>query len=325
MIAYIFDSSKPEPSFITENAVRNKADVIKMVEAGKTKVLGIAENNLHRSIGYYRALEKLFDSFLERLSFSPLPNLTDPWWLYVVDVSNAGISLKMQNIMTVDYLVEDGEAHCRGWGTAGPYTLVETKARKLTVEEYAQIYGVEAVTVRQWIRRGKIRTAEKEGKEWRIPELTDIPKRGFEEATYTVMMGAVPEEDLPEEYWFLENAMCIEVSTDENEKDSFVITVHRLTDSNPFYTTKMSGREREKFELHLIANQKYVYQDGHYTFDTISTIDLFHVANEVVTAESLEATGIGVEVADYDAFEELSYEMMRKRSIFRPKKEEDTE
>ena len=64
------------------------------------------------------------------------------------------------------------------------------------VEEYAAATNTEAVTVRQWIRRGKLRNALKIGSEWRIPEITDPPRRGYTPVSYYNKGGliAFPKE-----------------------------------------------------------------------------------------------------------------------------------
>lgn len=51
---------------------------------------------------------------------------------------------------------------CQRWKEL---TLLQIPVKMLTTGEFAQLRGVEDVTVRQWIRRGKIRTAVKYGNE----------------------------------------------------------------------------------------------------------------------------------------------------------------
>ena len=47
----------------------------------------------------------------------------------------------------------------------------------VTVMQYAQAHGLNPITVRQWIRRGKLPEAKKLGILWVIPEGTQIPTR----------------------------------------------------------------------------------------------------------------------------------------------------
>ena len=48
------------------------------------------------------------------------------------------------------------------------YCLLTMKAKLLTVDEYAKLHRIEHVTAVTRIRRGKLRSAVKFGKEWRI-------------------------------------------------------------------------------------------------------------------------------------------------------------
>lgn len=59
------------------------------------------------------------------------------------------------------------------------HTLIRVECDYLTIEQYASMLGIEPVTVRQWIRRGKLRHAKKNGRDWLIPNTEDKPRRGF--------------------------------------------------------------------------------------------------------------------------------------------------
>ena len=95
------------------------------------------------------------------------------------------------------------------------FTLLEVECKNLSVEEYSKKYDVDPSTVRQWIRRGKIRTAWKSGNEWMIPELSDTPRRGFTEACYEWddNIGHVPEE-----YDFLHSFNTLHIVQEKNDK-----------------------------------------------------------------------------------------------------------
>lgn len=93
---------------------------------------------------------------------------------------------------------------------------VDTKL--LTVDDYANTYGVNTGTVRQWIRRGKIRNAIKLGNEWRIPELTDMPTRGYQTGIYMWMEYL---KNLHKEYEFLRNYTTAMFDQDSIDKNKF--------------------------------------------------------------------------------------------------------
>ena len=65
--------------------------------------------------------------------------------------------------MTQFEVDEDEEIRNRKIDAA--YKLISVKPKSFSVEDYAKFYKVEQGTVRQWIRRGKLRTAYKVGTE----------------------------------------------------------------------------------------------------------------------------------------------------------------
>ncbi|HPR94455.1 MAG TPA: helix-turn-helix domain-containing protein [Syntrophomonadaceae bacterium] len=75
------------------------------------------------------------------------------------------------------------------------HTLITVECDYLTVEKYAAMHNVEPVTVRQWIRRGKLRHAKKNGRDWLIPDTEDKPRRGFTSVQYVVENGEHIESD----------------------------------------------------------------------------------------------------------------------------------
>lgn len=120
----------------------------------------------------------------------------EDWWAYELTLSYDGIYL-FCNHYNFRGLAPDNKLDMV---CDQEFILLSVKSQLLTVEQYAEQYGVESVTVRQWIRRGKIRTATKYGKEWRIPILTEPPTRGYSPASYSWKQ---PLTELPKGYEFL--------------------------------------------------------------------------------------------------------------------------
>ena len=125
---------------------------------------------------------------------------------------------------------------------------------------------MEQGTVRQWIRRGKIRTAYKEGKEWKIPELSPPPSRGYEGAQYKWIYGL---DNLPEEYSFLADYVIATFYQDMKDKSKYhvlLVSKETFTSKNPgnVAPTKnqellLDAKEREKLELFMIAHPQIKY------------------------------------------------------------------
>ena len=124
------------------------------------------------------------------------------------------------------------------------------------LEQYAEQYGVESVTVRQWIRRGKIRTATKYGKEWRIPILTEPPTRGYSPASYSWKQ---PLTELPKGYEFLvayDKVLILQIPEAKRQYQLFFSTTANIEIKKCIQVTEA---EKEKLELFLIAHPLVKY------------------------------------------------------------------
>ena len=120
----------------------------------------------------------------------------------------------------------------------------------LTVEQFAARSKIEAGTVRQWIRRGKLRSAIKVGGEWRIPEITDPPTRGFSPVKY---YNNGHFFSLPKEFGVsLNQHPCVIDICKAKEEKGYVV----LFDYAPAIIPQklLTDAEREKLELMLIGN-----------------------------------------------------------------------
>jgi hypothetical protein len=122
-----------------------------------------------------------------------------------------------------------------------------------SVTEYGAIlhltYNTMPGTVRQWIRRGKIRSAVKAGREWRIPEMAEIPGRGYHWGIYTWTEKLT---DMPKKYNFMNEYSQVTIKQDDKDKDKFILIFSGK--KNGLKYVNITGKEREKFELMLISN-----------------------------------------------------------------------
>ena len=182
---------------------------------------------------------------------------------------------------------EDGKVMRSAYSHDGVYKLVDSPIRKLTVEEYAEKFGVEPVTVRQWIRRGKIRNAIKTGNEWRISELSDLPDRGFKRAAYSVKPSVVSNEPYPDEYSFLKDAIFVYITKNEEDSSTFKVLAGKLGGLEKSTEKIMTTREREKFELFLITQDEFVFQDKNYSSDTISGKEWMDLFKELLQKQAV--------------------------------------
>ena len=130
------------------------------------------------------------------------------------------------------------------------FRLINYPVGLLTVEQFASRSKIEAGTVRQWIRSGKPRNAIKVGGEWRIPEITDPPTRGFTPVRYynNGQFFFLPKEIGAS---FNQHPSVIDIYKSKEEKGYIV-----LFDYAPAILPQklLTDAEREKLELMLIGN-----------------------------------------------------------------------
>ena len=228
-----------------EDMLRTKADLLADIDSLLSRIDDEKIGDTKHSQAYYvryAALIKKFRGIVERSSF---PEKLEDWWFYEYEISETGITLSLSH---ADYINLNNEGFIDEISTDTEFNLLQVNAEMLTVEQYAQANDVTASTVRQWIRRGKIRTAVKQGGEWRIPELAEVRDRGYKYVQYRW------EEYLtgfPEEYAFINDYHQVGIMQDEEDKGNFEIYL-RNGDVNK--TLQMDQKEKEKFELLLISN-----------------------------------------------------------------------
>ena len=133
------------------------------------------------SEGRRKVLLALCEQFRNELVNRDIQPLNKNWFYYDYDIKNDSITLSLYKCNNIEF---DNDNEISSMEMQLEHTIVEVKCDYLSVEQYAKQYGVTDTTVRQWIRRGKLRTAKKKGRDWVIPALADKPKRGFENVTY---------------------------------------------------------------------------------------------------------------------------------------------
>ena len=158
---------------------------------------------------------KLCKKFIAAVKKSKLPVLTELWWFY--EYQFLGNSMELNLCQAYDIEVENDEIS--SMTSTVEHTLITVECDYLTVEQYAAMHGVEPVTVRQWIRRGKLRHAKKNGRDWLIPDTEEKPRRGFTSVQYIVENEAYIES---EEFPLLSASGQITILQDHENKNKFL-------------------------------------------------------------------------------------------------------
>jgi len=99
-------------------------------------------------------------------------------WRYAIVVRGSGIYLLLEHVLPKELGVREEEK------IDEQYEMISCKAKLLNVETYSEMHNISHVAAVTRIRRGKIRSAVKVGKQWRIPALAEPVERGYRSAVY---------------------------------------------------------------------------------------------------------------------------------------------
>lgn len=200
---------------------------------------------------FLSCLSKLKCEILEK----GLPTIVDADMYYEIVINRKELAIKLCHVRILyelDRLLglfDKGQKDTKP--SLGTYrsTLYSSAFPLLSCPEFAKRCGVEQVTVRQWIRRGKLRSAIRFGRDWKIPSTTKRPTEGFTPAFYHIISHIPEEAEL--KYPFLggihsPSSFYIE----EAGAGSYLVTDKTYTQTR--LLAKMTRSEREEFERYLL-------------------------------------------------------------------------
>jgi len=232
------------------NEIKTKKDILDRIRYIKEEIDSRSEKDMTHSVAYYKTLFKLLDSFVEEINKAILLEDLPLAWSYEFMFDYEAISLLLVHRETGNDI--DGTPYSV---IDQSFNMISIPVPSLTTFEYSKIYGIEEITVRQWIRRGKIRTARKLGTDWLIPILTDIPKRGYTASSYDLPQLI---KALPDDISYLQGYDSISIKQGKN-KSEFIITLLKKDDSESEKEIVLNSKEKERLELYLIANPDVRY------------------------------------------------------------------
>lgn len=226
---------------------RTKEEIISILDQKTGEIAKEMRECPCHTLPYYNALLRLLDHVILEIATRNIFSAPDGWY-YSFTVSNTEATLFVRHAKLIEKRENEGIASIHIEYDES-FKLISYPVNLLSVDEYAKLNKIETVTVRQWIRRGKLRTAVKIGGEWRIPEITDTPSRGYTSVRYYNNGRFFA---LPQSYKCLEqNPLYIDIYPSKERKGFCQI----LLDGIP---AKISGElipdvDREKIELALIS------------------------------------------------------------------------
>lgn len=199
---------------------------------------------------FLRTLITMLGKFEKLIDKTPMFTAPEEFWAYSFEIASTGITLNLEHYSELSF---DDEKVIEDSDVDATFPLMAVKSSLLTVDDFAKRYNVLPVTVRQWIRRGKLRTAYKAGTEWRIPELTELPVRGYRSARYEwneTLSG------LPKEFEYLSNYYSAEFEQDSADKNMFHVT---LSNDSKETVVNCNLKGKEQLELILISHPLVSY------------------------------------------------------------------
>lgn len=243
-----------------DGAVVNKEGILKEIERIQFtfEQRGIHDNE--RPAAYYHNIRKLLRGLWYQVNSAVLPDPLPTLWSYKVVLDLYGAKLLLMHTKEESLFIDakDSDEIVVTQEFDAEYVMLQWRTVLFTVEEYAENYGVNVGTVRQWIRRGKIRTAIKEGSEWRIPELTPPPTRGYKTGTYITQELT----EVPKALSYIQGCSSITISRDECMKDSYHVLMQKNQDNNDEVVSEertITEEERGKLEVFLIGSKEVLY------------------------------------------------------------------
>ncbi|KJS75657.1 MAG: hypothetical protein JL56_07550 [Desulfotomaculum sp. BICA1-6] len=267
-----FDDSQYEAAIIEWEAQFSSEDRLKLYNqqymTSKEEVLNKLDlhiTSIERGVAngdddptYATAKINFLRMFKEKVEKTTLFKHLEDWWSYEYSLSSRGAVLYLVHTRGawVDFNKSINCSHDT------KMKVIEFPAQILTVDEYAKSIGVKSGAVRQWIRRAKIRSAFKQGQEWRIPQLSRPVKRGYIDTRYAWTEKLT---DVPKGYEFISNPSSVSIHQDMDDKKYYELwvsapkggsaNIHRLTEA-----------EREKLELYLISKPEVIWESDHHTY-----------------------------------------------------------
>lgn len=233
-----------------------KKDVLKKIDAIVVEYDMLINNNndINHSAAYYKICKEMFLDLRKQIIDKEIFFKRD-FWRY--ELVLGGNKLLLTYCYSPNYVYKETKVQIPPLSVEY-YTLFRINCKLITINEFAKLYETNEVTVRQWIRRGKLKTAKKIGNEWRIPEYAEIDNRGDIRAIYewnnknaTVFEG---------EYVYLNKYDGVNIKRNEDDYSKYLVEYFVKNPNGDGYNKVinkeiMNIKSKEKFEMNLIANE----------------------------------------------------------------------
>ncbi len=213
-----------------------------------------------KSVKSHMAYLDFCERFLSMVRKREFPENLSGGWEYIFGITEESAIVALQLVGESEIAKKHFDKDARTILEA--YVLIRMEPRMLAVEDYAQLHEVNVGTVRQWIRRGKIRSAQKLGKEWRIPEFVEPAGGKYRDG---IFMLDDKMTCLPEGFEYLNDYFCAAIT--QVDKDTYKMALQHMSDPKKNRLVMLNAKERERLELALISDPLVRCMDGSLNFE----------------------------------------------------------
>jgi len=234
-----------------------KEDILKSLDLYMENI----EYNDDEDYGYTDAMVKkqieLCNKFKKELKKCKLPILTELWWYYNYSFTGDGVELNLCAADEDSIEINDGDDYIGSMSYIIEHKLLDIKCELVTIEQYAEIQEVSPNTVKQWIKRGRLRNAKKNGEDWLIPSIENKPSREYESVDYLI-------EDSTslniQEFPLVSMCDSIWIYQDKEDKSKFICILMKW-ESHFRQELILTKKEVEQLEYALISSGKVKTDD----------------------------------------------------------------
>ena len=240
--------------------ITTKEELVRAIEE-YINVLRMGEGaEAQKSVKSHIAFLNFAERFLAMVRNRIFPENLGEGWEYIFEITEESAIVALQLVGISELAKKQYNKDVKSILEA--YVLVRMEPRKLSVDDYALLHEVNVGTVRQWIRRGKIRSAQKLGKEWRIPEFVEPSGGKYRDG---IFMWEERLTSLPNGFEYLNDYYCAAIT--QINKDTYKMALQHASDNKKNRLVMLNCKERECLELALISDPFVHCMDGSLNFE----------------------------------------------------------
>ena len=217
----------------------SKKDLLKSF----SKFMKSEENKLTPNI------DKIYQQFYSRLKETSLPTMAESWWYYDYTVNQDSIDLELCHCEKIEL---DDDDNLSSMTTSDIQIIFRIKCEYLTIESFAKMHQVSSATVKQWLKKGKLRSAKKSEQDWLIPEMAQKPEQGFTSGNYDIESDGCSIESILN-YPVLKNAHTVTIRQDNQDSSIYRAKIW-YNNNNEENCLIFNQKQLENFEVQLISD-----------------------------------------------------------------------